>query len=686
MSDLLLELFSEEIPAGLQQPAAESLAKTIGDALAAAGLAASGSATFYAPRRVALLLSGLPATQPDVTVEKKGPKVGANPQALEGFCRSVGLAESQLEQRPVGKDTFYYAVIAQKGRPVAEVVREVIEAALAAFVWPKSMRWGGRELRWVRPLHNILCLLDDAVVPVRFGHLTANNQTFGHRFHAPEAITVARPADYVATLERAQVMVDPEARKAAIRSGAEALLAADGLRIKEDGGLLAEVANLVEWPVPLAGVIEPEFMTLPPEVLETVMKTHQRYFSVTDVNGQTAPRFLTVSNIAATDGGKAIVHGNQRVLRARLSDARFFWEQDVKHLLEQRLEALKQVVFHAKVGTQYERVERIVRLASAIASKLGYDTAQAERAARLAKADLTSGMVGEFPELQGLMGYYYALHQQEDPAVAAAIRDHYKPQGPKDAVPSEPAAVCVALAEKLDTLVSLFAIGEKPTGSRDPFALRRAAIGVMMIVLENGLRLNLNDVLAASGTGRDVADELRAFFADRLKVYLREKDIRHDVVQAVLNRFNRDANAPFDAVDIVEKARALQAFLDSDQGQALLIAYRRAANILNDTPAFLKQAPAQPVVERSLLASDQEIRLSEALEKTHADFAQARPGQGYQATLDVLASLKDPIDHFYQAVLINDPADVPRTVNRRNLLGEITRTFQQIADFSQVEG
>lgn len=686
MSDLLLELFSEEIPAGLQAPAAEALAKAIREGLAAASLPVTGEKTYYAPRRVALVLEGLPDVQPDVILEKKGPKVGANAQALEGFCRSVNLSADQLEQREVGKDTFYYAIIAQKGRPVAEVLQEVIEEALAAYVWPKSMRWGRREIRWVRPLHSMLCLLGSTVVPVRFGHITAGNQTFGHRFHAPEAITIASPSEYVQALERARVIVDADARKAIIRERGEALLKADGYRIKTDDGLLAEVANLVEWPVPLAGVIEPEFMSLPPEVLETVMKTHQRYFSVVDGNGQTAPRFLTVSNLEASDGGKAIVHGNQRVLRARLSDARFFWEQDLKHPLETRLESLKQVVFHAKVGTQYERVERIVALSGFLAGQLGYNVTQAERAARLAKADLASGMVGEFPELQGLMGRYYALKQGEDEAVANAIRDHYKPQGPKDSVPSEPASVCVAMAEKLDTLVSLFAAGEKPTGSRDPFALRRAAIGVMMIVLENGLRLNLNEVLAKACKDKAVAEELRAFFADRLKVYLREKDIRHDVVQAVLNRFNRDANAPFDVSDVVEKARALQAFLDSDQGQALLIAYRRAANILNDTPAFLKQADTKPAVERSLLASDQEIRLTEALERTHADFASARPEQGYQATLDLLASLKDPIDNFYQAVLINDPADVARTLNRRSLLGEITRTFQQIADFSQVEG
>ena len=643
MPDLLLELFSEEIPARMQADALEHLTRTLVQELKKSGFSDGAAISgFVTPRRIAAIVPGLAAAQPDVTTELKGPKTNASDAALEGFLKKNNLKKSDLAER----DGVYFATVHQKGKPTADVLKTIIEKMLAEFPWPKSMRWGAGDVTWVRPLHSILCLFDGKVVPVAFGGVKAGNVTYGHRFLNPEKITVTNPADYENLLEKAHVIANRDKRKAEILKQAEKAVAAKELTIKKDEGLLEEVTGLVEWPVMLMGSINAKFMDLPPEVLSTVMRKHQKYFSLLknrdveierceDVKRTSshlhiltssqhlAPHFLIAANMETKDAGKAIVAGNERVLRARFSDARFFWDQDCRKPLGEWAKGLKDVTFHAKLGTVAGKVERIKALALALVPYVdpGLKRADVERAAELCKADLTTGMVGEFAELQGIMGRYYALKQNEDAAVADAIRDHYKPQGPGDSVPHTPVAICVALADKLDTLVSMFAIGEKPTGSKDPFALRRAALGIIRIILENNLRLPLrtcftmppavaialhkaNEKLtqkteaklhqspASHQIGKyltinetayeDVDDAapsnltamLYDFFIDRLKVQLKDSGIRHDVINAVV------ADGDDDLVRIVARAKAVQEFLNTDDGKNLLAAYKRAANIL----------------------------------------------------------------------------------------------------------
>ncbi|MBV9420831.1 MAG: glycine--tRNA ligase subunit beta [Alphaproteobacteria bacterium] len=672
MADLLLELFSEEIPARMQKQAAADLERMVVGALSDRGLLFEGAKTFYGPRRLTLVLAGLPVKQPDVSEEKKGPRVSAPAKAIDGFLRSAGVTLEQCEKRDDGKGEFYVAVIARKGRATAEVLAEVLPECFAKLPWPKSMRWpqaSNAPVRWVRPLHSILCTLDGEVVPFTFAGVATGTQTRGHRFLSSGVIEAKRFEDYAKKLHDAHVVIDAEQRKAIIFEGVKQAAFVHGLELIPDEGLLEEVAGLAEWPMVLIGAIETQFMDVPAEILQTAMRVHQKYFSLRDPKtGKFANRFAVVSNMVASDGGKEIVAGNERVLRARLSDAKFFWDQDRKTPLADRVAALGGIVFHAKLGTQLERVERIESLAGEIAAKIGADVAKAKRAARLAKADLTSGVVGEFPELQGVMGRYYALNDGEDVEVADAVRDHYKPQGPNDAVPTNKVSVAVALADKLDQLIGFFGAGEKPTGSGDPFALRRAALGIIRILLEGKLRLPLS-----------VSKELLEFFADRLKVALREKGTRHDLIDAVFSLGNED-----DLVRLVARVEALQAFLKTDDGANLLAGYKRAANILRVEEKKDDHRYGGEVIEREL-SEPQETALYTAVARAQTEIAPALEREDFAAAMRVMAGLRAPVDAFFDKVKVNAD-DKKVRANRLNLLAALRSTLHQVADFSKIEG
>jgi len=670
MPDLLLELFSEEIPARMQDGAARDLERLVVGALSDRGLLFEGIKAFAGPRRLTLAVSGLPAKQADAREEVKGPKIDAPAAAIEGFLKKTGLGKDQLKIEKTPKGDVYIAVIERDGRETTSVLADILQEAMAKLPWPKSMRWKpGVATRWVRPLHSILCTFDGETVPFSFAGISSGRHTKGHRFLAPGKIEVRRFDDYAAALKKAFVVLEADERAAIIFEGVKQAAFIHGLELIPDEGLLAEVAGLVEWPVIFVGAIEDQFMDVPAEILQTSMRTHQKYFALRDPKtGKMANRFALVANMVAEDGGKEIVAGNERVLRARLSDAKFFWDEDRKRTLESRTADLKGIVFHAKLGTQFERVERIAKLAGEIAKKIGADPKKAERAARLAKADLTSGVVGEFPELQGVMGRYYALHDKEDADVADAIRDHYKPVGPSDAVPSGKIAICVALADKLDSLTGFFAVGEKPTGSGDPFALRRAALGIIRILLENRLRLSL-----------EVSDELLAFFADRLKVALREKGIRHDLIDAVYALTHED-----DLVRLVARVEALQAFLKTDDGVNLLAGYKRAANILRDEEKKDKKIFIGEVDEK-LLAEPADKTLLGALQKARSEIAPALSEEDFAAAMRHMAALRVPVDAFFDSVKVNAP-DPKIRENRLHLLAALRATVHQIGDFSKIEG
>jgi glycyl-tRNA synthetase beta chain len=704
--DLLLELFSEEIPARMQARAAEDLARLFTERCAA--LIEAPPRIFHGPRRIGLAAT-LRASATTEGKEERGPRIGAPDAALEGFLRKHGATREALKQ----EGQFW--VLARPGETIEAraLVASAVPAIIRGFPWPKSMRWGGTSaLVWVRPLKRVLCLLDGATVPFDLrageddGHaLAAGNETEGHRIMAPGAFAVRGFEDYAAGLRARKVVLDAAERAALIRDGIAALAAAEGLSVVPDEGLLAEVAGLVEWPVPLLGRIDDAFMDLPPEVMRTTMRVNQRYFALRRADGSAAPRFALVANIEAPDGGAAIVAGNERVLRARLADARFFWDLDRRQRLEDFLPKLDTVVFHAKLGTQGQRVARLERLARFIAERIGADPALAARAARLAKADLASGMVGEFPELQGVMGRYYALHQGEPGDVAEAIGAHYRPLGPGDAVPAEPVAICVALADKLDQLAGFFAVGEKPTGSGDPFALRRAALGVIRIVRENRLRLALvpvldaamvplaEDIGAASGTPyahakhpfgqggqrvEAVAIEVLDFLTDRLRVQLRAEGTRHDVVTAVLGA------APDDDLNrLLRRADAVRAFVESEAGANLLAAHRRAANILRieekrDGHAY------DAGYERHLLKAHEEEVLAEALEAAAKRIALDLDAEDFERAMEAMATLRAPVDAFFDRVIVNDPAPELRR-NRLRLLARLRATMDAVADFSKIE-
>ncbi len=712
MPQLLLELFSEEIPARMQAGAARDLERMATERLKAAGLSFDALTAFAGPRRLTLVVDGLPAATPDREEELKGPKASAPEQALEGFLRKTGLTREQLVER----DGVLFAVISQKGRATADLIPAMVDEIVRGFPWPKSMRWGTGALRWVRPLKRIVCLFDGAVVPFEVDGIASGDVTEGHRFlGSGKPFAVRDFADYRQKLEREHVLLDVADRKLRILEGAKAACAARGLTLVDDDGLLDEVAGLAEWPTPILGDMDPAFLDLPPEVVRLSMKVHQKYFAVRDpARDGLAPHFVVVANVEATDGGKALAAGNSRVLSARLNDARFFWDEDRKTGFDAWLKKLEGVTFHAKLGTMAERVDRIAALAREIAPLVGADPDQAERAARLAKADLASGMVGEFPELQGVMGGYYARAEHGD-AVADAIRDHYRPQGPSDAVPTAPLTVAVALADKLDTLVGFFAVDEKPTGSKDPFALRRAALGVIRLVLETQGRLPLGKLLTTGlrglGSERDgeiwlwgydpdskysdpktgvvsspqtrievekSAAELLAFFADRLKVLLRDQGKRHDLVDAVF------ALGDDDLVRIVRRVEALDAFLATDDGANLLAGHRRASNILKaeskkgEVPVGMVETglPGQPPEETALA-------FAAAAAQTAVD--RALEAEDFGAAMRALSALRAPVDAFFEAVLVNSNVPAERD-NRLKLLGQIRAVMGRVADFDRIAG
>jgi glycyl-tRNA synthetase beta chain len=806
MPDLLLEFFSEEIPARMQPRAAEDLKKLVTDKLVDAGLLYEGAKAFATPRRLALAVQGVPATQPDVREEKKGPRVGAPEKAVQGFLKSAGL--TSLDQAKVQKDAkgdFYVAVIEKAGRPAIEVIAEIVPEVVRNFPWPKSMRWGAGALRWVRPLHAIVATFgmeteEPEIVPFSVDGIAAGDTTYGHRFLAPGAISVRRLDDYVRKLEKAKVVLDPARRQEIILADAKNLAFAQGYELVEDPALLTEVAGLVEWPVVLMGAFDPEFLKIPPEVIRTTIRANQKCFVLRTSDGTLTNKFILVANTEASDGGKAIVAGNERVIRARLSDAKFFYETDLKTKLEDRLEKFKNIVFHEKLGTQAERIERIERLAAELAPLVGADPEKTKRAARLAKADLLTEVVGEFPELQGLMGKYYALAQGEDESVARVSEEHYKPLGPGDRAPTDPVSVAVALADKIDTLVGFWAIDEKPTGSKDPYALRRAALGIVRLVLDNQIKLPLKDVLVAGGLnifdvvdfrradelhrlyengplateysnyldemeeffknsvwlivlkraadiGKfrkklsdpnfllnysnpeisgfsqriqfvlnemvelkfvfeeknleenkseyhewrrrvrasleifaiEFAEDLLRFFADRLKVQLREQGARHDLVDAVFALEGQD-----DLVLIVRRVEALGKFLDTEDGKNLLAGYKRATNIIRiEEKKDSRSYAGAP--DPGLYKQAEEKALAGAIDTAKSEAGRAVATEDFAAAMSAMAKLRPFVDTFFDKVTVNVD-DPPLRENRLKLLNEIREATRAVADFSKIEG
>lgn len=691
MPDYLLELLTEEIPARMQGQAAADLKRLASERLAAAGVAFSSLKTFVTPRRLTLAVSGLPDSRPEQIEERRGPRKGAPEQAIQGFLKSAGLASlEQCEERDTGKGVFYFAVIKRAGEPTAEVLPPLIRQILHEFPWPKSMRFPAAPFRWVRPINSVLSLFDGKILPLDLGAIPVGHTTIGHRFLAQQRIPIKDFEDYQAKLHRAFVVLDAELRRKQIAEALHKAARAAQLTLKDDPALLSEVTGLVEYPTVLMGSIDLAFMMLPPEVLTASMRAHQKYFVLLDHKGELAPRFLLVSNMIAKDGGKAIIAGNERVLRARLSDARFFWEQDRKLPLASRVPKLAERVFHAKLGTMEDKVARLQALATELARYVPGDFGEAARsAAFLAKADLSTGMVGEFPELQGVMGRYYALHDGESREVADAIAEHYAPQGPGDKCPTAPVSVAVALADKIDTLVGFFSIGETPTGSRDPFALRRAALGVIRLVIENKLRLPLATIFrhaafsraeAKTGAAGNVpTDELIAFFADRLKVHLREQGVRHDLITAVFTLGGED-----DLVRLLARVDALDRFLKSEEGANLLVAYRRAANIVRIEEKQDGRAYDGPA-RREALEMPEEKALAERLEAATAMAKAAMDREAFDEAMTALAGLRAPVDEFFDRVTVNTDRPELRE-NRLRLLSEIRATLNRVADFSQIEG
>ncbi len=715
MPDLLFELFSEEIPARMQAKAADDLRRMVTDKLVAEGLVYEGAKAFATPRRLALTVHGIPARQSDLKEERRGPRVGGPDAAIQGFLKATGLASlSEAKIQPDKKGDFYIALIEKKGRATIEVLAEMLPVIVRTFPWPKSMRWGARSakpgsLSWVRPLHAITATFgleteEPDVVKFAIDGIETGQTTYGHRFMAPAAISVRRFEDYREKLLQAKVVLDPERRKDTILTDAKQLTFAQGFELVEDAALLDEVAGLVEWPVVLMGSFEQEFLSIPGEVIRATIRNNQKCFVVNDPKtGKLANKFVLTANIEASDGGKAIVAGNERVIRSRLSDAKFFYETDLRTKLEDRLPKFEQIVFHERLGTQAERIERIEKLAAEIAPLVGTDVEKAKRAAHLAKADLLTEVVGEFPELQGLMGKYYALAQGEPASVAVASEEHYKPQGPADRVPNDPVSVAVALADKIDTLVGFWAIDEKPTGSKDPYALRRAALGVIRLLNDNERRIGLTSlldqhaeriyealghlgnsvgVISVPWAGKQVQKlslDLLSFFADRLKVQLRDQGARHDLVDAVFALEGQD-----DLLMVVRRVDALGKFLDSDDGKNLLAGIKRASNILaieekRDKRTF-DGAP-----NPALYSLPEEKALADVIDLVKVEAAVAVMNEDFASAMSFMATLRPAVDAFFDKVKVND--DDPKVrENRLKLLNEIRSATRAVADFSKIEG
>lgn len=706
MPDLLLEFLSEEIPARMQARAAEDLQKMVTDRLIAAGLAYEGAKGFATPRRLALSVHGVPARQPDVKEEKKGPRVGAPENAIAGFLKAAGLQSiKQAKVQPDKKGDFYVAVIDKPGRPTLDVIAEMIPDVVRNFPWPKSMRWGTGRLSWVRPLHSIVATFgpeteEPVVVPFDIDGIKGGDETRGHRFMAPGAIKVRRFEDYVAKLEKAKVVLDPARRADVILADAKNLAFAQGYELVEDNGLVAEVAGLVEWPVTLMGAFDKSFLAIPDEVIRATIRNNQKCFVLRDPQtAKLANKFILVANEEAADGGKAIVAGNERVIRARLSDAKFFYETDLKTRLEDRLPKFEHIIFHEKLGTQAARIARIRALAGQLSAIVDAEAAKAERAADLCKADLLTDVVGEFPELQGLMGRYYAEAQNEDEAVAHACEDHYKPKGPDDLVPAEPVSIVVALADKIDTLTGFWAIFEPPTGSKDPYALRRAALGVIRIVLDNEICINLRKIFHSRLTGwfesltprvhkftseqisessKAASSDLLAFFADRLKVQLRDQGARHDLVDAVFSLCQDDL------LMIVRRVDALGKFLDSDDGKNLLAGYKRATNIIRiEEKKDKREYTGAPEPQKYELP--EEKALAEAIDVAKKEASAAVAKEDFSAAMLAMAKLRPRVDAFFDKVTVNVDNKGLRE-NRLKLLNEIREATRSVADFSKIEG
>jgi glycyl-tRNA synthetase beta chain len=724
MPDLLFELFSEEIPARMQAKAADDLRRMVTDKLVAEGLVYEGAKAFATPRRLTLTVHGIPARQSDLKEERKGPRVGGPEAAIAGFLKATGLNsldEAKIQRDPK-KGDFYIALIEKPGRATLDVLADMLPVIVRTFPWPKSMRWGERSakpgaLQWVRPLHAIIATFgidteDPDVVKFDVAGIAAGQTTYGHRFMAPAPINVRRFEDYQAKLHAAKVVLDPQARKDIILADAKQLAFAQGFELVEDQVLLDEVAGLVEWPVVLMGSFDQEFLSIPGEVIRATIRNNQKCFVVSDPKtGKLTNKFILTANIEASDGGNAIVAGNERVIRARLSDAKFFYETDLKTKLEDRLPKFDGIVFHEKLGTQGERIARIERLAAEIAPLVGADVEKTKRVAHLAKADLLTEVVGEFPELQGLMGKYYALAQGEDASVAAASEEHYKPQGPNDRVPTDPVSIAVALADKIDTLVGFWAIDEKPTGSKDPYALRRAALGVIRLLNDNERRVSLTGIFDAHAAriyaalgrrgvsvgsvsvpwaGKQVQKsslDLLAFFADRLKIQLREQGARHDLVDAVFALDGQD-----DLLMVVRRVEALGKFLDTDDGKNLLAGTKRAANILRieekkDGKTY-DGAPDPALYsldeEKTLDSLDEEKTLAEAIDQVKAEASAAVAKEDFAAAMSAMAKLRPAVDAFFDKVKVNDDDPNVRE-NRLKLLNEIRAATRAVADFSKIQ-
>ena len=722
MADFLLELLCEEIPARMQAKARNDLARLFAESVSAAGLTTGAIDTHSTPRRLVLIARDVADQTEAAREEIKGPRSSAPPQALDGFLRKTGLTRQQLEER----DGVFFAVVERQGRSAADVIADAVKRIVADFPWPKSMRWGSGSLRWVRPLHGIVAILGEDIVPIDIEGIRSGATTVGHRFHHPGPITIGGAHDYAEKLRACHVIVDQDERERLIRESAQAAAADAGLILLDDEGLVVENAGLTEWPMPLVGRFDPDFLDVPREVIVLTMRTNQKYFACLDQEADLAPAFVCVANVSASDGGAAIVEGNRRVLAARLADARFFWEQDLKVPLEEQAKKLDQIVFHEKLGMVADRVERLAKLARWLVEQgivKGADAAQVERAARLAKADLVSGMVGEFPELQGVVGGYLAEAQGELKAVAAAVRDHYRPAGQGDEVPTAPATVAVSLADKLDTICAFFGIDLKPTGSKDPFALRRAAIASIELIIRNNLRFSLTEAVRGSlamraSQSRDTesahrldrtAPEIIEFFADRLKVQQRDAGVRHDLIDAVFSLGGED-----DLVRLLARVNALQSFVETEDGADLLTAYKRAANILKkenwtgpqvmSSPAsqgipqtgeedplvlvddpILKDAVAEIASGQAGADLPQEKALIGALDSADSKAAAAVEAEDFTGAMAALALLRGPIDDFFDHVTVNDP-DAAKRERRLNLLMRFRDAVNAVADFSKIEG